>query len=190
MYTNIDQFLNKREDLSMLIAGDEPDIILLTEVIPKAQVNPISMAVLSLPSYTMYLNFDPSSANLGSGGSRGICIFVRSIWKATEVSFPTCPFKEQLWISIKIQSTDVLLVGCVYRSPSADASTSTDNLVNLLRSAANGTYSHLLIAGDINIPQIDWSSSFSPAPDGHYSHRFIEGIEECGLTQLVTRATN
>ena len=29
---------------------------------------------------------------------------------------PSCPFKEQLWISIKLHSTDVLLAGCVYRS--------------------------------------------------------------------------
>ena len=35
LYTNTDQFPNKRDDLSMLIAGDKPDEILLTEVIPR-----------------------------------------------------------------------------------------------------------------------------------------------------------
>ena len=33
IYTNADQFLNKREDLVTVIAGDEPDIIMITEVI-------------------------------------------------------------------------------------------------------------------------------------------------------------
>ena len=135
IYTNIDQFINKRDDLCMLIAGDEPDLILLTEVIPKAQVHPIPPATLSLPDYTLYVNFDPTEANLGRGGSRGICIFVRSRWQATEVSFPNFAFSEHLWISIPLQNRDLLLVGCVYRSPSADVNTSTDNLINLLRTA-------------------------------------------------------
>ena len=34
LYTNADQFLNKRDDLSMFISGNEPDIILITEVLP------------------------------------------------------------------------------------------------------------------------------------------------------------
>ena len=189
IYTNIDQFINKRDDLCMLIAGDEPDLILLTEVIPKAQVHPIPPATLSLPDYTLYVNFDPTEANLGRGGSRGICIFVRSRWQATEVSFPNCAFSEHLWISIPLQNRDLLLVGCVYRSPSADVNTSTDNLINLLRTASEGKHNHLLVAGDINMPQIEWTSSFSGAPDGHHTHRFIEGIQECGLTQHVTKAT-
>ena len=31
LYTNADQFVNKRDDLVMSIAGDKPDIILITE---------------------------------------------------------------------------------------------------------------------------------------------------------------
>ena len=36
IYTNADQLVNKRDDLCMAIAGREPDIILITEVILKA----------------------------------------------------------------------------------------------------------------------------------------------------------
>ena len=51
--TNVDQFVNKRVCLCVMIAGDEPDLILLTEVIPEAQVTPISPAQQSLPGYVM-----------------------------------------------------------------------------------------------------------------------------------------
>ena len=34
-YTNADQFVNKRDDLLMMISDDRPDLILITEVIPK-----------------------------------------------------------------------------------------------------------------------------------------------------------
>ena len=38
------------------------------------------------------------------------------------------------------------------------------------------------------MPQIEWIDSFSRAPDGHYTHSFIEGLQECGLVQHVMNA--
>ena len=57
LYTNADQFVNKRDDLVMSIAGDKPDIILITEVIPKNQINPITQALLDIDDYECLLNF-------------------------------------------------------------------------------------------------------------------------------------
>ena len=46
MYTNADQFLNKRsrDNMLMFIAGDEPDIIIMTEVLPKARAHSESIS--------------------------------------------------------------------------------------------------------------------------------------------------
>ena len=52
LYTNIDQFLNKRDDFSLAIAGNEPDIILITEILPKARCETLSSARLSLEGYS------------------------------------------------------------------------------------------------------------------------------------------
>ena len=41
LYANVDQLLNKMNDLRMLISTNKPDIMLFTEVIPKAQKHPI-----------------------------------------------------------------------------------------------------------------------------------------------------
>ena len=65
-YTNTDQFLNKCDDLLMLIASDEPDILILTEVIPKAQSNAITFSRLALPRYFVHANSDPDQVNLCS----------------------------------------------------------------------------------------------------------------------------
>ena len=59
----------------MTVANDEPDFILLTEVIPKAQVHPISLATINIPGYNLFLSFDPCANNLGSSGHRGVGIF-------------------------------------------------------------------------------------------------------------------
>ena len=101
-YTNADQFLNKRDDLLMLIASDEPDILILIEVIPKAQSNPITFSRLTLPGYFIHVNFDPDQANLGSSHMWGICIYTSHYLKAVEVHFSCAAFEEHLWISIDL----------------------------------------------------------------------------------------
>ena len=62
---NSDQLLNKRDDLLMKIADSPPDIILITEVIPKAQTNPtIEEARLNILGFNIFLNFDPNLYDL------------------------------------------------------------------------------------------------------------------------------
>ena len=66
LYSNVDQLLNKMEDLQMLIASSKPDLMLFTEVIPKAQVNHILDAQLKIKGYELYTNFDILESNLGA----------------------------------------------------------------------------------------------------------------------------
>ena len=48
LYTNADQFTNKRDDLVAFIAGNEPDLILITEVTPKVHCTSILYLNVSL----------------------------------------------------------------------------------------------------------------------------------------------
>jgi exonuclease III len=68
MYSNVDQLLNKVEDLKVLITTNEPDIMLLTEVIPKAQKNEIHKAQITMPGYEKFVNFSFSEQQLGASG--------------------------------------------------------------------------------------------------------------------------
>lgn len=188
LYTNADQFINKRDDLCMLIADQEPHLMLLTEIIPKAQVFPISAALLAIPGYSMYTNFDVGKQNLGSSGLRGICIYVKTELKATQVSFDDS-FSEQLWVKIALLGSDILIAGCIYRSPSGDGRQSSDQLCRLLKKVVSSRPSHLLITGDFNMPQIDWTLGFSSAHIDHYTQDFIETTRDCFLHQHVTMPT-
>ena len=68
MYTNADQFLNKRDELIEFIVNDEPSIIMIIEVIPKAQVHPIEAASLELAGYSFHPNVETSDSNRGASG--------------------------------------------------------------------------------------------------------------------------
>ena len=148
----------------MFISGNEPDFILLNEVIPKAQLHPISPALLSVPGYVMYLNFDPSETKLGSSGIRGVCIYAKSSLRVSEVVFKDSTFREQLWIEMPLASSDVLLLGCIYRSPSGSAEEDLNKIGSLFKQATNSRYTHVVIGGDFNLPQINWQVGLSSAP--------------------------
>ena len=120
MYTNADQLPNKRDDLLCMISDDLPDLIFITECIPKAQVSPIDLALLDLPCYNLYTSFDAGEYGLGAKGARGICVYVSTAIQAAVISLGRYSSIEHLWIQIALQGTDRLLAGCVYRSPSAN----------------------------------------------------------------------
>ena len=168
MYTNADQLVNKRDDLSMQIAGDEPDVILITEVIPKAQTIPLSPALLSIPGYNLYTSFDLSQPNLGKSGSRGVCTYTKEYLASSEVSLYAGTTIEQLWVSLRLANEDKLLIGCVYLSPSGNRHHGNSDLDAMLKAVSSWNPTHILMAGDFNVPQIDWSCIHSSESPGHF----------------------
>ena len=139
----------------MAISDSKPDIIVLTEVIPKAQRHPIDLATISIPEYTLHVNFELNIADLGTSGKRGIGIYTRDRLSATKISFENSNFEEQLWISIRLRSQDKLLLGGIYRSPSTDTTTSTKQLGSLLKIVEGSKDLGLLVvelSGDTQSP--------------------------------------
>ena len=186
-YTNADQFPNKRDELLLVIAGDEPDIIILTEVLPKVLKYPLNPACIALPNYDMYLSFDPLSPEFGSG-RRGLAMHVKEGVKCREARFLYQDFNESMWLEIDIATRGTLLVGAIYRSPSSVAR-NNEALCKLLRSATYAGYDQVLIVGDFNLPNIDWETKMFLDASTHFSHVFVETIQDCYLSQEVSEPT-
>ena len=173
----------------MVISHDRPDIIFITECLPKIRGATFSSQLLSLPGYTLFTSFDPEDRPMMAQGIRGICIYVVDGIQAAEFSIARTHAIEQLWIRIRLKGGDLLTAGCIYRSPSGNAHQSVDELEQLLCSVMAESPSHLLICGDFNVPQIDWVSSFCHAPDSHHAHKFLDLIHNNLLFQHVTQPT-
>jgi len=97
-YTNIDQFLNKCDDLELVIAGYEPDIILITEILPKAYCNPLTSARLSLNGYSSVFNFDPDRTPTSSIHGDGIYVYKK--FSFCEVHFDSSNSVEHIWAKV------------------------------------------------------------------------------------------
>ena len=63
------------------------------------------------------------------------------------------------------------------------------NLLHFFKSAMQAGYSHLLITGDFNYKEIDWSIMLSTENTEHDASIFLEVIRDFYLTQSVTQPT-
>ena len=59
----------------MAIASDEPNIISITEILPKSYCNTITAARILLSYYQPFFNFDPGTV-LPSSAMRGVGVYV------------------------------------------------------------------------------------------------------------------
>ena len=176
----------------MFIANDQPDIMLITEIIPKNQVNPITQALLDIEGYKCYLNFNPDECNLGASGIRGACIYSKIALNVIEVEFSIEGCHDHAWIEIPIGKGESILCGCIYRTQSNDfdlngCAQSTKGITDLIRTAYQRN-TNLLIAGDFNYKNIDWDNDYAPSGQKHILD-FIEALQNCYLFQHVTEPT-
>ena len=113
---------------------------MISEVIPKAQMNPIEEQTLDIAGYELYVNFKKSDRNLGASGIRGVAIFVRENLSAKDVTFNT-DFRDHVWVEISLTGDNTLLCGCIYRSPTnnKDAKIKTTKQVCNLLQQSYGT---------------------------------------------------
>ena len=176
MYTNADSIMNKREELEARIEVNQPDIIAISEVYPKVQGHHIQSAELQLDGFDCFT---------ADQEGRGVCIYTRKWMKATAVNSLTgSDFSESVWCETRLKNNDILLIGCVYRSPNSSQD-NNDRLMDLISMACNMNKSHLLIMGDFNYPDVDWSTYTSLSSLPHGSSQLIDCLHDNFIYQTV-----
>ena len=190
LYANVDQLLNKVEDLKTKISDEAPDLMLFTEVIPKAQKNPIHEPLMKISGFNLYTNFKFTDSDLGTSGVRGVAIYVNEKMVSEKISLLT-KYDDQLWVEIDLKGKDKLLCGCIYRSPTKEKEktvSTTLKVSEIVNEAVHRNNSHLLICGDFNYPEIDWVNEHVNESTPVISP-FIQVIQDNNLYQHVTEPT-
>jgi len=175
--------MNKRNLLLIKIANKSPDLIVIFEILPKVSNCIIHPALFSLPGYSLYFNFNPD-CDSPPIDICGVGIFISQKMHASQVFFDHVNFSDHIWVNIKMHSSDLLLVGCIYRSPYI--SDSVSSLCELLNKISG--YTHLLICGDFNLKDITWSD-YCGTSNNHHIEPFLESVDSMFLFQHVTEPT-
>jgi hypothetical protein len=78
----------------------------------------------------------------------------------------------------------------IYRSPNSDESNNEKMLNSLRRVCNEAKFTHLLLCGDFNIPEIDWIDEVSLTSQNHLAFKFMESIRDCFWYQHVKNPTH
>ena len=182
-YTNADSLTNKKQELELIIAAHRPDIVIITELLPKnCDVSPTE-SEFSIKNYSIFSNIDDENCK------RGVCVYIKDCLRATKKSagMPSIEFGESVWCDVKLNRNDNLLVGGIYRSPNS-TSENNDSLNSF--SSQLSMPSHVLICGDFNYPEINWNNLTSNMSDEHKSSKFLSAIQDSFLFQQVDKPTH
>lgn len=98
--------------MKVVVALQDPDIIVITETFPKnSKPTNIHCNEYKLHSYNCF------TGNV-TDASRGVFIFVKDSIPAESCHrLENLPFKESTWCELRINQTDRLLIGGIYKSP-------------------------------------------------------------------------
>ena len=178
LYTNIDSFTNKKDELLLRLVDEDPDVVAVTEINQKRAGWIIVPQELQLSGYDMFFNSD----------GRGVALFIRDSLPSREIVTDT-GFSSSVWCEVRLGGRYRVAVGSVYRSPNSEADNDC-RLNQIIESICSGGYTHVLMMGDLNYPGIDWASMVSSDPASHPSHAFVDCVQDNYLYQHVDRPTH
>ena len=186
LYTNADQMTTtKKSELVNLIEREQPLIVAVCEAKPK-NAKERTLKDYEIPNFALH------PVNLEDTNGRGISVYTHeSISKSTIQIKPNSDFQEACLLEVRLRGGDILLFGCLYRSPTAsDTSTTNNELLNdLMRFISLKKYTHVCLLGDFNYKTINWTSWTTSGGQESPENQFVEACRDCFLHQHVKRYT-
>ena len=180
-YTNADQLFNKKNELKQLVFEKKPDIIHITEVLPKNDSN-------LDPDFDFKTEFKLDGYDhimMNKNPKRGILVYVKS---ELDVCFLDTKSEqiENVCCELKVDNK-IILFGCLYRSPSLNKKDSTSKLIEFLQSLEVNKYDNVILTGDYNYPDINWDD-LSNEKDGP-EKELIDCLQNLYLQQMISKPT-
>ena len=173
------QSQTREQQIEIRIRNHNPDVIGFTEInIKNATHGQISEKEVQFEGYDAYVNLK----------GRGTVLYIKEHLISVNLQLNAVD-DSSIWGEIPLKNKDKLIVGVVYRSPN---SSDEDNghIMDMIGEVSAMNSSHLLILGDFNLPEIDWSNQSAEGPLSHPSNSFLECIRDCFLYQHVTEPTH
>lgn len=159
----------------------KPNIIAITEVMPKGKSGEVGACELNLDGYVVFSN------ELGLDGQRGVIIYVDSRLLAHTLDMPV-EFAEHVFISLQLDGSDQLVLGAIYRSPSSDKF--NDEKISAAINYVSSKNPHkLLVIGDFNLPGIDWKNKRTEGSNQSMEYKLLDIIRINSLEQHVNQPT-
>ena len=183
LYTNADSLLNKLEELKSIAYQKKPEIIVITEIMPKSSWSKVGSVEFSIEGYELYTNLDCGLS------LRGIAVYILGTCGAVTKLEISLEIRECIFCEIQTKFGESVSILAIYRSPN---STEFDNksLYKYISKICDIVDKNLIILGDFNFRNINWNNySISGTSYSKSELEFLELILDNFLTQHINEVT-
>ena len=119
-YANLDNsILSKIGEIRIKATEENPDIMMFNEIKPK-NGKIYDIRTLQIEGYDLYIN------DINNASTRGVCIYINSTYKSSEVIVKDHNFKDVVSVSVTVARKKNILVQCIYRSGTVKTAIAND----------------------------------------------------------------
>ena len=179
LYTNADQYLNKRTELEAWIEIQDPDIIGITEIKYKNNRHLIQESEINIQGYELFHNL--------SENGRGIALWIKPTLKPAAIEVNTI-FQENIFVECKLEDGETLKIGLIYRSPSSTNENSS-KLNSIISEMCKNKNDNIIIMGDFNYKDIDWETESCSVSSDQPASKFLQSCKDNFLVQMQRSST-
>ena len=172
LYSNIQSFHSKKREIELYLAQNRLDMLFFTEIWLGDQHHESEFSLS---------NFQSPIIDRNQRG--GACAFVRAGLNYVPQT-PPYTVKESVWFSVKTANNITRLYSCIYRSPNSDSQNNENLLLNI--EWARRQFDEIIMVGDINMPNINWSTEQC---SNEYGQKLLDCLNDNNLEQLVDQPT-
>ena len=120
------------------------------------EVKPKNFRYSLNPSESNIEGYNVHSCNIENELGRGVILYTHKSLDVVPFE-PKVKFQESVWLQIKLNKYENMIVGCIYISDS-ESSENNERLRELMREVVGMDHTHMLIMGDFNYKDIKWSN--------------------------------
>ena len=123
---------------------------------------------------------------------RGVGMFIKNSFTFKRSSEYETLFKPSIFGILNLPNNKHVTIGLVYRSPNCSDGDNIQlfNQIDVISKKFLNTNEKLVIMGDFNFKEIDWSQECCNTKDTHNAHKFLSITQQNYLTQFVTQPTH
>lgn len=179
IHSNCQSAINKKSEIRELVECEKPLILALTEFGAPSSMKDDE---ISIPDYTLYRD-DHSDGNGGPG--RGVALYIKnSLNHSSSPQMQHFKFDCAVWCQVKMNKSQSLLIGTIYRSPNASDS-NNQILLKMMTAAGQTQCDYICICGDFNFPLIDWDTNYCLDRVDSLADKFLKCVTDLGLKQHI-----
>ena len=154
------------------------DVIAVTETWAHTEINNAELAIEGFNMYRM-------DRKESRGG--GVLLYINDTFTSSiieKLNSEGC--EDSVWCTVRMGSLRLLIAVC-YRSPSSSKENNSMLLANLERAVNEGGHDRVLIMGDFNYREIDYTNYEVAADETSEAYKFFSKTLDLYLVQNVTK---